>query len=238
MKYKLKPIYKIQKIKINTGFHDLQIENNHSYVAENKVVHNCLTTQQTGIGYPMASLISETYALKKHGNYETKIVADGGFKKYSDIIKALALGADYIMLGSMFNKALESAAETYLLDDDGKEVELYSFLNEMDEKYREVGSVGYKAKLGTKLLKAGKLYKNYRGMSTKEVQESWGKTIVKTAEGISKKQTVEYTLSGWCENFKDYLSSAMSYTNSLTLEDFKSSQLKIISESALQRFNK
>ena len=35
-------------------------------------------------------------------------------QKYSDIIKALALGADYVMLGGILNKCLESAADTYI----------------------------------------------------------------------------------------------------------------------------
>jgi GMP reductase len=43
----------------------------------------------------------------------SKIVADGGFREYSDIIKALALGADYVMLGSILNKCLESSGDTY-----------------------------------------------------------------------------------------------------------------------------
>ena len=37
--------------------------------------NGCLTTQQLGIGYPMASLIRECY--EKRGGYETLIVADG-----------------------------------------------------------------------------------------------------------------------------------------------------------------
>ena len=73
----------------------------------------CLTTVQTGVGYPMASLIYECNKIKKRNRHlSTKIVADGGFKTYADIIKALALGADYVMLGSVFNKALESCGET------------------------------------------------------------------------------------------------------------------------------
>ena len=45
--------------------------------------NGCLTTVQTGVGYPMASLIDECYNIKKFGEYRTDIVADGGFKKYS-----------------------------------------------------------------------------------------------------------------------------------------------------------
>ena len=41
----------------------------------------CLTTVQTGVGYPMASLISECNDIKRRNPFiKTKIVADGGFK--------------------------------------------------------------------------------------------------------------------------------------------------------------
>lgn len=73
----------------------------------------CLTTQQTGVGYPMASLISECNFVKR----KSKLVADGGMKNYADIIKALALGADYVMLGSILNRMLESAGETVMIDE-------------------------------------------------------------------------------------------------------------------------
>ena len=73
----------------------------------------CLTTVQTGVGYPMASLISECAFVKR----DSKIVADGGMKNYADIIKALALGADYVMLGSILNRMLESAGETVIIDE-------------------------------------------------------------------------------------------------------------------------
>ena len=77
----------------------------------------CITCSNTGIGYPIASLISEIAAIKEelidNGVPEfslTKIVADGGIRNYSDIVKAIALGADYVMCGSIFAIMLESAA--------------------------------------------------------------------------------------------------------------------------------
>ena len=72
----------------------------------------CLTSQNVGIGYPLASLISECYEISCTLKNPAKIVADGGMKNYSDVIKALALGSDYVMIGSLFNRALESAGET------------------------------------------------------------------------------------------------------------------------------
>lgn len=52
----------------------------------------CTTAANVSINYPMGSLISECYSLRKQYGITTKIVTDGGMKNYADIIKALALG--------------------------------------------------------------------------------------------------------------------------------------------------
>lgn len=190
--------------------------------------NGCLTTQQTGVGYPMGSLIKECYDLSCTMQSPAKIVADGGFKKYSDIIKALALGADYVMLGSIFNKALESAGETYTLDtkhdgwlEPGVLVDQYSKITKRDFE------------CGTNY------YKKFRGMSTKQVQMSLGNKKLKTSEGITKTQPVEYTLEGWVENFTHYLSSAMSYCNKTSLNEFIGNvNYNLITQNAFNRFNK
>jgi len=180
----------------------------------------CLTSANTGVHYPMASLIKECYEIKKSNNYETKIIADGGFRNYDDIIKALALGADYVMLGGVLNKTLESCSETKLFK--------LIPISEKQSKY-----------IWEKFPKMRKyFYKNFRGMSTKEVQKKWGKTKLTTSEGISKYNKVEYTLDGWTENFKDYLKSAMSYTNSRNLEEFKETEFVLITQNALNRYHK
>ena len=176
----------------------------------------CTTAANVAINYPMGSLISECRQKKIQGGWNAKIVADGGMRNYSDIIKALALGADYVMIGNLFNKAIESAGFNYL----------------------------YGIKINDKLAKVLWKYnfpvkKKYRGMSTKAVQRSWGKSRLITAEGITKYQKVEYTLEQWTENFKDYLKSAMSYSNAKTLDDFIGhADYCQITKSAYDRFNK
>lgn len=181
--------------------------------------NGCLTTQQTGIGYPMASLIRECYYRSLIIKDAALIVADGGMKDYADVIKAIALGADYVMLGSILNKSLESCGET----------RLFKYFN-----------INPKSKFALWLHKKGfKLTKRFRGMSTKEVQKNWGNEKIKTSEGVVRIRPVEYTLSQWAGNFEDYLRSAMSYTNCRTLEEFKGNvSLNIISEQAYKRFNK
>jgi IMP dehydrogenase/GMP reductase len=181
--------------------------------------NGCLTTVQTGVGYPMGSLIERCSDIKKVGFYHTKIVADGGFKKYSDIIKALALGADYVMLGSIFNKSLESAGETK--NKYGVTIDQYSELTK--EKFE--ADIPY--------------YKHFRGMSTKEVQQEWGKSELTTSEGVVRTHNVEYTLSSWVTNFEDYLKSAMSYTGKNKLHRFIGEvNYNMITESSFKRFNK
>jgi GMP reductase len=191
----------------------------------------CLTTQQLGVGYPMASLIEECYEANIHYGFNTKIVADGGMKDYSDIIKALALGADYVMLGSIFNKALESCAETYIYND---EESTHSDLTQYEAPMVIIDQYASKDMFNAKV----PMYKKFRGMSTKEVQRKWGKDKIKTSEGISKIQKVEYTLDGWVENFESYLRSAMSYTNSYNLEEFKDSTINFITQKSYERFAK
>ena len=72
----------------------------------------CITATQTGIHYPMASLIHEAASRKmiRLQGFRTKIIADGGIKSYKDICVALALGADYVMIGGLLCGLKESEA--------------------------------------------------------------------------------------------------------------------------------
>tara|TARA_B100000579_G_scaffold415484_1_gene410155 strand:- start:528 stop:1592 length:1065 start_codon:yes stop_codon:yes gene_type:complete len=60
----------------------------------------CTTRLVTGIGVPQLSAIMNVK--KGIGNSKTTIIADGGIKFSGDIAKALAAGADAVMLGSLF----------------------------------------------------------------------------------------------------------------------------------------
>lgn len=179
---------------------------------------SCTSSANTGIHYPLASLIEECYNIKVGLEYKRKgpnIVADGGFRNFDEVNKALNLGSDFVMLGSIFGKSLEACGNTY---------------------YKGINVTKYKNWFYKKGLK---LTRQYRGMSTKAVQISLGKTDLKTAEGISYTTKVEYTLKGWTTNFKDYLKSCMSYSGTKTLKDFIGNKNYVfISENALKRFKK
>ena len=86
------------------------------------------------------------------------------------------------------------------------------------------------------LIKKNKLsvWKEFYGMSTKKAQANIinakartgdePRRAFKTSEGLVKYQKVEYSIAGWVRNEIDYLRSAMSYTNSRTLEEYKNSE--------------
>lgn len=176
----------------------------------------CLTTQQLGIGYPIGSLIKECYEKSLSLNNPALIIADGGMKSYSDIIKSLALGADFVMLGNIFNKSLESSGNCY-----------FRGIKINDRFSRFLYKKGFK------------IYKKFRGMSTKEVQKKWGNKTLKTSEGVIRYRKVEYTLDTWVNNFTDYLKSAMSYTGSETLYDFTGKvNINLITNESINRFKK
>ena len=79
----------------------------------------CTTSVNTGIHFPMASLIFETYKIKEKVKGKTKIIADGGLSTYGQMIKAFALGADYIMLGKVFLEC-ENGGTTQIVKENKK----------------------------------------------------------------------------------------------------------------------
>ena len=191
----------------------------------------CSTSSNVAVHYPVFSLLKEIYSIKQEINGKCKIIADGGIRGFRDIQKAL-IYADYVMIGSLFNKAIESAGKTtygtFYWNIRGKKIArpLKTLLNYGKEVPKEDYEYVYH------LVKNGKLtvWKENFGMSTKIAQSlinqanSIETKKLKTAEGLLKYQKVEFDIAGWAENETDYLRSAMSYTNSKTLDEYKNSQ--------------
>jgi IMP dehydrogenase/GMP reductase len=157
----------------------------------------CITSTQTGIHYAQASLID---ACRKY-KYKTKIIADGGIKNYSDVIKALALGADYVMIGGLFASCIESAGDKYRKD-------IFGNIIKSDDTDAQ-------------------LYTKFYGMASKQGQVDMFGNKQATAEGTSKFIEVTTNLKQWSDNMEAYLRSAMSYCNSRTLEEFIGKQTLI-----------
>ena len=88
----------------------------------------CTTRMVAGIGVPQISAIMDvTRALKRR---KVKIISDGGIKFSGDIVKALAAGADAIMMGSIFAGTEESPGKKYKIK------------NKFYKDYRGMGSIG------------------------------------------------------------------------------------------------
>ncbi|MDA7715528.1 IMP dehydrogenase [Pelagibacteraceae bacterium] len=88
----------------------------------------CTTRMVAGIGVPQISAIMEVK--KKLNKKKIKIISDGGIKFSGDIAKALAAGADAIMMGSIFAGTDESPGKKFKIK--GK---IY-------KQYRGMGSIG------------------------------------------------------------------------------------------------
>ncbi|WP_124981043.1 IMP dehydrogenase [Nonlabens xiamenensis] len=74
----------------------------------------CTTRVVAGVGFPQLSAIMEaSHALKGTG---VPVIADGGIRYTGDIPKAIAAGADCVMLGSMLAGTTESPGETIIYD--------------------------------------------------------------------------------------------------------------------------
>ena len=88
----------------------------------------CTTRMVAGIGVPQISAIMEVKRALK--NKKIKIISDGGIKFSGDIVKAIAAGADAIMMGSIFAGTDESPGKKFKIK--GK---IY-------KSYRGMGSIG------------------------------------------------------------------------------------------------
>ncbi len=88
----------------------------------------CTTRIVAGAGVPQLTAIMEAHAALKGKN--VTVIADGGIRYTGDMVKALAAGADCVMMGSVFAGTEESPGETIIYE--GRKF----------KEYRGMGSLG------------------------------------------------------------------------------------------------
>ena len=89
----------------------------------------CTTRIVSGIGVPQISAVMEVKkGIKK--NKKIKIISDGGVKFLGDAAKALAAGADAVMMGSVFAGTEESPGKKF------------KYKNKLYKSFRGMGSIG------------------------------------------------------------------------------------------------
>ena len=164
----------------------------------------CTTRVIAGVGYPQLSAVMNVFeSIKKSG---IPVIADGGIRYSGDISKAIAAGADSVMLGSMLAGTMESPGETVIFE--GRKFKTYRGMGSVEsmrkgskDRYFQdlendskklvpegiVGRVPYKGELNESLhqfvggLKAGMGYcgaKSIGGLKKK------GKFVKVTTAGI------------------------------------------------------
>lgn len=123
---------------------------------------HCTTREVTGHGLPQLSAIMQCrMALNGLVKSNVALIADGGIRTSGDIIKALAAGADSVMIGRLFAATQESPGVLFQQFPGGAYRAEYS---EISKEYIS--------------------YKKYRGQSSQDFLNSIGKTGV-TSEGES-----------------------------------------------------
>jgi IMP dehydrogenase len=88
----------------------------------------CTTRVVAGIGVPQITAIYDCATVARE--YGVPIIADGGIRYSGDIVKAIAAGADAVMMGSMFAGTEESPGDTEI------------FQGRRFKVYRGMGSIG------------------------------------------------------------------------------------------------
>ena len=88
----------------------------------------CTTRMIAGIGVPQITAIRNVKKSMK--NKKIKIISDGGIKFSGDLVKAIAAGADAIMMGSIFAGTEESPGKKF------------KYKNKLYKSYRGMGSIG------------------------------------------------------------------------------------------------
>jgi IMP dehydrogenase len=88
----------------------------------------CTTRIIAGVGYPQLSAVNNV-ALELEGT-GVPVIADGGIRYTGDFVKAIAAGADTIMVGSMFAGVKESPGETIIFQ--GRKFKTYRGMGSLE----------------------------------------------------------------------------------------------------------
>ncbi|MBV6512988.1 MAG: guanosine monophosphate reductase [Ignavibacteriales bacterium] len=109
----------------------------------------CSTSIQTGIGIGQVTSLLDVLTTREEQKIDIEIIADGGIKSPGDVAKAIALGADVIMLGRMLAGTKETPGE------------VIKYNGQLWKKYR--GSASFGVKMRNEFIEGEETMVAYKG---------------------------------------------------------------------------
>lgn len=151
----------------------------------------CTTRIVAGVGVPQLTAILDASEVAKKA--DIPVIADGGIKFSGDLAKAIAGGADAVMIGSLLAGTDESPGEVFL------------YQGRSYKTYRGMGSVGAMA----------------RGSADRYFQQDIKDTLKLVPEGVEGQVPYKGPLSSVLHQLIGGLRAAMGYTGASTIAEFQ-----------------
>jgi IMP dehydrogenase len=167
----------------------------HSFIADNAIVHNsiCTTRMVAGVGVPQITAIYD--CARAAASSGVPIIADGGVQYSGDIAKAIAAGADTVMLGGLLAGVDESPGDLVILQ------------GERYKDYRGMGSIG--------------AMKRRSYSKDRYFQGSVGEEARLIAEGIEGRVPYKGPLANVIYQLVGGLRQAMGYVGAASIEEMQ-----------------
>lgn len=153
----------------------------------------CTTRVVSGVGVPQLTAVVDTVRVAERAG--VPVISDGGIRFSGDIVKALAAGAQAVMIGSLFAGTEESPGETIL------------YQGRSYKQYRGMGS-----------LEAMREREGSRNRYFQDAEESAGKLV---PEGIEGRVPYKGPLSVVVDQLVGGLKAGMGYTGCHNLEELR-----------------
>ncbi|MCC3860009.1 IMP dehydrogenase [Pseudemcibacter aquimaris] len=150
----------------------------------------CTTRIVAGVGVPQLTAIMD--AVQAAQDVGVSIIADGGLKTSGDIAKAMAAGANAVMVGSLLAGTEDAPGEVFLHH--GRSY----------KSYRGMGSIGAMS----------------RGSADRYFQEDVSDNLKLVPEGIEGQVPYKGPTGNMIHQLVGGLKAAMGYTGSATIQDF------------------
>jgi IMP dehydrogenase len=151
----------------------------------------CTTRVVAGVGVPQLTAVLD--AVEQARKHDVPVISDGGIKYSGDLAKAIAAGADCVMIGSLLAGTDESPGEVFLYE--GRSY----------KSYRGMGSLGAMA----------------RGSADRYFQQEVSDTLKLVPEGVEGRVPYKGAVGNVLHQLVGGLRAAMGYTGNATIAEMQ-----------------